>query len=331
MANLLKNKYPDLFKLVDFTKYTWTELNNLTYGSSKQVWWFCMEHYHPYQRITGSQIKTQDCPVCYLLKNALINTHPLIAREWDYTKNEDLDINTITYGSVKDVWWLCWDFKHPFLARPNNRTARNSNCPTCFHEQSKSGNKVIKTVDTGDDSEDYIFDLFKTVNFFKDVENIGGIGGYIDLVLTLKDGKQKGLQIKTLTQKKDEDTYGGSLGKKYPDDLLIVFVNKSRNRFAVMFAKDVNATGVSFYFGGKCKHEDSMFRNEKDMLKKVIELIPLSVDYGDGREHILAKGTLIEYDMCKRLEKACVKNGMIFKRNKTNGNTIDGFINDIPV
>ena len=53
-------------------------------------------------------------------------THPDLAREL-----LNLDPTTINKGSIKKVWWKCSN-GHKWLATPNNRTASDSGCPTCF-------------------------------------------------------------------------------------------------------------------------------------------------------------------------------------------------------
>lgn len=40
------------------------------------------------------------------MSNLLIDNKKLI-NEWNYEKNKDMDINKITLGSNKKVWWIC--------------------------------------------------------------------------------------------------------------------------------------------------------------------------------------------------------------------------------
>lgn len=37
-------------------------------------------------------------------KDILEKTNPEIAAEWNYERNKDIDLNTITIGSHKKVW-----------------------------------------------------------------------------------------------------------------------------------------------------------------------------------------------------------------------------------
>ena len=62
-------------------------------------------------------------------KSVLI-THPLVAKEWDYEKNQPLRPENFTYGSTYKVWWIC-SKGHSYDATINNRTNRKSGCPIC--------------------------------------------------------------------------------------------------------------------------------------------------------------------------------------------------------
>ncbi len=39
--------------------------------------------------------------------NNLPTMFPEIAKEWDYSKNENIDINSMHHGSETKVWWKC--------------------------------------------------------------------------------------------------------------------------------------------------------------------------------------------------------------------------------
>jgi len=67
-----------------------------------------------------------------------------------------------------------------------------------------------------------------------------------------------------------------------------------------------------------------MYKDKKLFIEKLIELIPKSIDY----KLELYKDQEKEYNMLNRLEFFCKNKGWDFKRNDTNGNTIDCFINN---
>lgn len=71
--------------------------------------------------------RQKSCGKCY--NKLLINKFPNIAKEWNYNKNNNLDINNVTYASGKKVWWFCPN-GHEYLARIADRTS-GKNCPYC--------------------------------------------------------------------------------------------------------------------------------------------------------------------------------------------------------
>lgn len=72
------------------------------------------------------------CPVCRGLRvfpgqNDLQTTHPEIATQWDYKKNEKSPAE-VTAGQKIKAWWIC-DKGHSWLALINNR--KKTGCPIC--------------------------------------------------------------------------------------------------------------------------------------------------------------------------------------------------------
>ena len=68
--------------------------------------------------------------------NNLLDKFPEIAKEWDYEKNEPLRPEDISFGSNKNVYWICPICKQSYLSKISNRTAPSRNkqtkkCPIC--------------------------------------------------------------------------------------------------------------------------------------------------------------------------------------------------------
>ncbi|WP_428076846.1 zinc-ribbon domain-containing protein [Candidatus Avelusimicrobium fimicolum] len=63
-------------------------------------------------------------------KTDLATTHPLLAKEWDYTKNEDLTPQKVKAGSNHDVWWKCPTCQCSYHTQIVART-KGRNCPNC--------------------------------------------------------------------------------------------------------------------------------------------------------------------------------------------------------
>ena len=67
-------------------------------------------------------------------KNLLFDKKPYLVNEFDFEKNKDIDINSITYGSNKKVWWKCKN-NHSYKSRISNRTFLGQGCPYCSRQK----------------------------------------------------------------------------------------------------------------------------------------------------------------------------------------------------
>ena len=63
-------------------------------------------------------------------KRKLSETHPHLADEFDMERNAPLTPNTVTFGSVKKIHWICSSCSNEWVATPNNRT-HGKGCPAC--------------------------------------------------------------------------------------------------------------------------------------------------------------------------------------------------------
>jgi len=139
---LLINRFPELIR-------EWhTEKNNelgaylqdITYGSSWRVWWICSKGHEWRDAVSVRTLKGKKCPICSKfernknegkgISKLLIERHPEIVKEWHPTKNSTVDLNTITYGSDKNVWWIC-SKGHEWKRKVKSRTYYGSGCPYC--------------------------------------------------------------------------------------------------------------------------------------------------------------------------------------------------------
>ena len=77
--------------------------------------------------------------------NKLINAYPDIAREFDVTRNKDLDINTISVSSNKLVYWLC-PLGHSYKTTVCKRTGKDKcGCPYCSNRRVLVGFNDLKS------------------------------------------------------------------------------------------------------------------------------------------------------------------------------------------
>ena len=70
-------------------------------------------------------------------QNKLINRFPKIAEEFDRERNT-IDINAISYGSGKKVWWKCPRCKKSWESAVYNRTLNGQGCPYCTNKNPRA-------------------------------------------------------------------------------------------------------------------------------------------------------------------------------------------------
>lgn len=278
-------------------------------------------------------------PILTEYERLFINKHPELVKEWDFEKNIDIDINTIYFSSHKKVYWVC-ENGHSYEASLNNRTKTMSgtDCSICKYDSKRiydkkiiddlrenynPSEKYLNTIKTGDDSENYITKLLINTNKFKNVNNIGNEGGKSDIIITNTNETINHIQVKTLTSLKKDDSYYITINCTYPENMLIVMLNKERTRFAVDFARNITGKRPNLSFGSKkSKYKDIMFKDVNIFLSKLVKLIPLSCNF-----NIVNDCIKLEKESLFRFEQFCIDKNLEFKRNKTNGDTVDFFLN----
>ena len=90
MSNLLKDKYPKIFKELE-TSLISENFDKLSSYSHKKVWWKCSKG-HSYEAIVSNRTRVgSGCPYCSNKKagygNDLKSKNPTLVKEWDYKKN----------------------------------------------------------------------------------------------------------------------------------------------------------------------------------------------------------------------------------------------------
>jgi hypothetical protein len=274
--------------------------------------------------------------------NLFIDNFPELVKEWDHNKNIGIDINTIKYGAQVFVDWICPINKHEYSAKMNARTADLSGCLICsqesntiinqeklesFRNESYEKDKLEqnkKSTDIGDESENFIVQLLLETNKFKNVEKIGNIGGDSDITVTQFDDSVKQIQVKTLT--KDSENIFHTTIKNYPDDMLIVLLNKERTHFGCIFKKETdNVKCLKLTFGYQfSKYKNKLFQSKEDFTEYLVSKIPFSTSINN-----ISKNILDEKESFQRLEVYCKNNNITYVRNSTNGNSIDVFLNGL--
>ena len=102
-------------------------------GTHLKYWWRC-ERGHTWRAPPSTLIQGSGCPYCSGMKaipgeTDLRTTHPALAGQWHPTKNGKLTPESLSAGSIKQVWWLC-ERGHDFRAYVFSR-AQGTGCPYC--------------------------------------------------------------------------------------------------------------------------------------------------------------------------------------------------------
>ena len=142
--------YTDLVKEWHPTKNGDLNLDDLTHGSGKKVWWFCPKG-HSHESVISNRTSKNPtgCPYCSGNKvgkdNNLEAVFPEIAKEWHPTMNGELTPKDFTHGTAKKVWWLC-SKGHSFDSAINHRTSEKeypAGCPYCSGRRVGEDNNLL--------------------------------------------------------------------------------------------------------------------------------------------------------------------------------------------
>ena len=137
-----------LMKYYNYEKNKDLNIDSLTLGSNRKIWWIC-EKGHEFESSINSKNKGFGCPYCSghkVLKgyNDLSTTNPEILREWNYKKNKDYNPENLSAGSDYKVWWVC-EKGHEWESRISNRIKLNRKCPYCSNRKTIKGYNDLST------------------------------------------------------------------------------------------------------------------------------------------------------------------------------------------
>ena len=117
-------------------------------NSHKKVWWKCPKE-HEWQSTIKDRNNGNGCPYCsskIILKgyNDLQTVNPILAKEWNYEKNDGLTPVDVMPNSNKKVWWKC-PKGHEWQASIADRN-RGRGCPYCIGKKVLKGYNDLQTV-----------------------------------------------------------------------------------------------------------------------------------------------------------------------------------------
>ena len=130
---------PTLAKEWNYEKNGNLKPENFTEKSGQKVWWKCGKG-HEWQARIADRNRGRGCPYCsgrYAIKgeNDLQTVNPVLAKEWNYEKNNGLTPADVMSNSGKKVWWKC-SKGHEWQATIGNRN-KGSGCSICRKSHSK--------------------------------------------------------------------------------------------------------------------------------------------------------------------------------------------------
>jgi hypothetical protein len=154
-AKLVGLDYPFLQREWNISKNSDLSLSLLKLSDPTRYWWTC-ERNHEWQASISNRTRGKNggtgCPVCanrviVIGYNDLATTHPQLAHEWDFEKNQPKSPQTIVAGSPKPYWWIC-DKGHSWEVAPRFRVRKNSinGCPYCGNQKVLKGFNDFETL-----------------------------------------------------------------------------------------------------------------------------------------------------------------------------------------
>jgi very-short-patch-repair endonuclease len=115
-------------------------------GSHDLIWWLCPNTCpegcpHEWEAAINNRcVAGTGCPYCSKIRSkcckhtSFMVTHPFVASEWDYKKNE-IDPFTRTSGVTDKVWWICTKNNcHSWDSSIVKRCHDNRGCPVCRYK-----------------------------------------------------------------------------------------------------------------------------------------------------------------------------------------------------
>ena len=139
---------PTLAKEWNYEKNGNLKPENFTEKSGQKVWWKC-DKGHEWQSRIADRNRGRGCPYCsgrYTIKgeNDLQTVNPVLAKEWNYEKNNGLTPADVMSNSGKKVWWKCSN-GHEWQTTISHRTI-GSGCPYCAGQKVIKGENDLQTV-----------------------------------------------------------------------------------------------------------------------------------------------------------------------------------------
>ena len=145
----LKVRRPDIFAMIHPTLNKSLNDEALYISSPCEVWWKCTHNHVFKSSVNARTIAKNPCPYCAHKRpcesNSITVTHPLLAKQWDYSANGDIKPTQVMRGMGKKYWWVC-EHGHQWQASPAQRTrVGDPGCPVCHGRVASPHNNITIT------------------------------------------------------------------------------------------------------------------------------------------------------------------------------------------
>lgn len=144
-ANSLRTKHPDIADEFHSTKNGYHTAETITCGSTLLMWWICQKCGNEWKQGVSKRLRVgKNCYNCRKKEkdynNSLGKNCPHLLKEWDYTKNIDIDPFVISQNSGYRAFWIC-ENGHPHRMPIKIKKNDLRNCPDCPKENKKLSEK----------------------------------------------------------------------------------------------------------------------------------------------------------------------------------------------
>lgn len=199
---------------------------------------------------------------------------------------------------------------------------------TYSNQKYREQQKNVTTI--GDETEIYVLNIIKEFKEIKSCFKIGQTGDKCDIKYQFNNEDfERGLQVKTLTQMKyKKNSFGNSSCGGYDENTLLVFVNKERDKYALIYSQNCPKSVVFiFTIKSKTKYKDNIFTDIDEFKKQLLIYMKNSIKYKEQLciSHMNEKNSLL------RLEEKCKENNLPFSLATTFISIYDCIINNFKI
>ena len=134
--------FKDILEQWDYEKNDSVDPLNIAAGSTKKYWFKCKKCGQSY--LASPYKKTSrkyGCPICsnHLVitgVNDIKSKYPELMKDWDYSKNKNIDPSILSKGNLTKIYWKCHKCGHEWTRTIRDAVDAKINCPKCSKKAS---------------------------------------------------------------------------------------------------------------------------------------------------------------------------------------------------